>query len=84
MAIAPIVTEGDWVDVGLRNGIVQKLYPPESPHNFWFLFLDKGKPSRHPVYWDGTKWELADLPGYLGSYASDSEPFVWQLKKGRK
>jgi hypothetical protein len=82
--IAPIVNPGEWVDVGLVEGIVQERYPPESNHAFWFIYLDKGKPTRHPVYWNGEAWEFSPMEGHYGSQVRDSDFYVRELKQGRK
>ena len=82
MGKTPKVEKGDWVSVGNLRAIVQELYPPEHEYAFWFIYIDKHKPSKHMVFWDGKNWAFPDIPGYYGSYVRDSEPYVCDLKKG--
>ncbi len=79
----PTIEAGNWVRVGNIDGIVQEIYPQGHSYSFWFVYLNKYKPTKHPVVWNGKFWAFAEIPGYYGSYAKESEPYVWELKQGR-
>jgi hypothetical protein len=79
----PVIKPGDWVIVGLVEGIVQKIYPAGQVAGiFRLVYIDRYKPSTQDVDWDGEKWFFPDL-GHFGSNARESDPYVRELRQGR-
>jgi hypothetical protein len=52
----PEIHVKDWIDVGNRECVVQRLLPPVSPVGVCIVVLNKTKPTTRIAGWKGEKW----------------------------
>ncbi|MEN8608368.1 MULTISPECIES: hypothetical protein, partial [Enterobacteriaceae] len=67
----PEIHVKDWIDVGNRECVVQRLLPPVSPVGVCIVVLNKTKPTTRIAGWKGEKWYFMpshDFGGYADEY----------------
>ncbi|BDY59730.1 hypothetical protein [Escherichia coli] len=79
----PEIHVKDWIDVGNRECVVQRLLPPGSPVGACIVVLNKTKPTTRIAGWNGEKWYF--MPSHdFGGYADEYAPCVRELNRGRR
>ena len=79
----PEIHVKDWIDVGNRECVVQRLLPPVSPVGVCIVVLNKTKPTTRIAGWKGEKWYF--MPSHdFGGYADEYDPCVRELNRGRR
>lgn len=78
----PKIKSGDWITVGSHDCVVTQIHFGNPVSGDCSVIFNKNSPTSHDVEWDGEKWNFSERLDY-GGYVKDSDPFVYQLKKGR-
>ncbi|EKY6681557.1 hypothetical protein QFM71_003795 [Escherichia coli] len=79
----PEIHVKDWIDVGNRECVVQRLLPPGSPVGACIVVLNKTKPTTRIAGWNGEKWYFMSSHDF-GGYADEYDPCVRELNRGRR
>jgi hypothetical protein len=83
MKNAPAIQAGDWITVGSQDCVVKLVYESGSPFGRCLVVFNKVKPTTHDVDWNDNGWFFPQRPDF-GGYAQDNDPYVQQLKQGRR
>jgi len=79
----PPIKSGSWITVENHDCVVKQIYEDNSEFGICLVVYKKEKPTTHDVDWDGEKWFFPERSDF-GGYPAQSDPFVYQLKKGKE